>query len=135
MAVLELGARTGVITKAILEREINPHQLVSVEYSPAFYGGLTQRFPGVDFRLGDAFALNDVLGNRKDEQFDCVASTVPLLSFPMERRVALLWTFVAGHQNAGSLFSVPLRLRGPQYTAGTTVDLSKGILIASATPT
>lgn len=33
LPVLELGAGTGVITKAILERGIKPHQLVSVEYS------------------------------------------------------------------------------------------------------
>ncbi|UXN57725.1 phospholipid N-methyltransferase PmtA [Phyllobacterium zundukense] len=90
MPVLELGAGTGVITKAILERGINPRQLVSVEYSQDFYDGLTQRFPGVDFRLGDAFALDDVLSDLKGEQFDCVVSAVPLLSFPMERRVGLL---------------------------------------------
>ncbi|MER9793882.1 hypothetical protein NKJ02_22715 [Mesorhizobium sp. M0213] len=55
MPILELGAGTGVITKAILERGIKPHQLVSVEYSRNFYDGLVQRFSGVDFRLGNAF--------------------------------------------------------------------------------
>jgi phosphatidylethanolamine/phosphatidyl-N-methylethanolamine N-methyltransferase len=40
--------------------------------------------------LGDAFALDDVLDNRKAQQFDCVVSAVPLLNFPMEQRVALL---------------------------------------------
>ncbi|TJV97103.1 MAG: methyltransferase domain-containing protein [Mesorhizobium sp.] len=90
LPVLEIGAGTGVITKAILARGIEPRQLVSVEYSRIFYDGLTQRFPGVDLRLGDAFQLDEVLGDRRDEQFDCVVSAVPLLSFPMERRVALL---------------------------------------------
>ncbi|MER8576318.1 class I SAM-dependent methyltransferase [Mesorhizobium sp. M1409] len=94
MPVLELGAGTGVITKAILERGIKPHQLVSVEYSRNFYNGLVQRFPGVDFRLGNAFALNEVLGERKGE-FDCVVSAVPLLSFPMEQRVALVEDLLA----------------------------------------
>ncbi len=95
MPILELGAGTGVITKAILERGIKPHQLVSVEYSRNFYNGLVQRFPGVDFRLGNAFALNEVLGERKGEQFDCVVSAVPLLSFPMEQRVALIEDLLA----------------------------------------
>ncbi|MCW1410693.1 class I SAM-dependent methyltransferase [Rhizobium sp. 1AS11] len=90
LPVLELGAGTGVITKAILARGIEPRQLVSVEYSSSFYGGLTQRFPGVDFRLGDAFQLDEVLGDRRGEQFDCVISAVPMLNFPMEKRVALL---------------------------------------------
>ncbi len=90
LPVLELGPGTGVITKAILKRGIQPDQLTSVEYSKDFYDGLVGRFPGVDFRLGDAFALDDVLGDRRNTQFDCVISAVPLLSFPMERRVALL---------------------------------------------
>lgn len=95
LPVLELGAGTGVITKAILARGIEPRQLVSVEYSRAFYDGLTQRFPGVDFRLGDAFQLDQVLSDRRGERFDCVVSAVPLLSFPMEKRVDLLEDLLA----------------------------------------
>ncbi|RUX07036.1 methyltransferase domain-containing protein [Mesorhizobium sp. M8A.F.Ca.ET.059.01.1.1] len=95
MPVLELGAGTGVITKAILERGIKPQQLISVEYSKDFYDRLTRRFPGVDFRLGDAFALGDLLAERSREQFDCVISAVPLLSFPMAQRVALLEDLLA----------------------------------------
>lgn len=90
LPVLELGAGTGVITKAILETGIAPEKLVSVEYSPAFHESLVKRFEGVDFRLGDAFDLRTTLGERYGEIFDCVISAVPMLSFPAERRVALL---------------------------------------------
>lgn len=117
LPVLELDAGTGVITKAILETGIKPQQLVSVEYSEDFYHRLRRQFPDVDVRLGDAFSLDEVLAERKAEQFDCVISAVPMLSFPMERRIALLgfigphscwrtrhpdhlWTFVAGDQDA-----------------------------------
>lgn len=95
LPVLELGAGTGVITKAILERGVEPRRLVSVEYSRNFYDGLVQRFPRVDFRLGDAFQLDQVLSDRRGEQFDCVVSAVPMLSFPMETRVALLEDLLA----------------------------------------
>jgi phosphatidylethanolamine/phosphatidyl-N-methylethanolamine N-methyltransferase len=95
LPVLELGAGTGVITKAILERGIKPRQLISVEYSKDFYKRLMRTFPGVDFRLGDAFALGEVLAERREEQFDCVISAVPLLSFPMEQRIALLEDLLA----------------------------------------
>ncbi|WP_032901238.1 phospholipid N-methyltransferase PmtA [Mesorhizobium ciceri] len=95
MPVLELGAGTGVITRAILEKGIKPQQLVSIEYSKDFYDGLTRRFPGVDFRLGDAFALSEVLGERCGDKFDCVVSALPLLSFPMEQRIALLEDLLA----------------------------------------
>ncbi|WP_179296565.1 MULTISPECIES: phospholipid N-methyltransferase PmtA [unclassified Mesorhizobium] len=93
LPVLELGAGTGVITKAILERGIKA--AFSVEYSKDFYQRLTRRFPGVDFRLGDTFALGEVLAERRGEQFDCVISAVPLLSFPMEQRVGLLEDLLA----------------------------------------
>ncbi len=88
--VLELGAGTGVITRAILGTGIEPSQLVSVEYSPAFHENLVTRFPGVDFRLGDAFDLKTTLGERYGETFDCVISAVPMLSFSPERRIALV---------------------------------------------
>lgn len=90
LPVLELGAGTGVITRAILETGLSPEKLVSVEYSPAFHASLVERFPGVDFRLGDAFDLQTTLGDRHGETFDCVISAVPMLSFTPERRVALL---------------------------------------------
>lgn len=69
--------------------------MVSVEYSKDFYNSLIQRFPGVDFRLGDAFQLNQVLGDRRSEQFDCVVSAVPLLNFPMNLRVLLIEDLLA----------------------------------------
>ena len=88
--VLELGPGTGVITRAILETGVSPQQVVSVEYSEHFYHTLKQDFPGVDFRHGDAFDLRTALGLRYGETYDCVISAVPMLSFPLERRIALV---------------------------------------------
>lgn len=90
LPVLELGAGTGVITKAILEYGLAPGKIVSVEFARHFYDDLLVRYPGVDFRHGDAFDLHTTLGDRRDDLFDCVISAVPLLSFSMEKRVALI---------------------------------------------
>ncbi|MDK1376913.1 MULTISPECIES: phospholipid N-methyltransferase PmtA [unclassified Sinorhizobium] len=90
LPVLELGPGTGVITKAILERGIAPAKLVSVEYSTDFFNQLKARFAGVQFINGDAFDLEHTLGSLKDRQFDSVVSAVPLLNFPMHRRVELI---------------------------------------------
>ncbi|TGV67666.1 methyltransferase domain-containing protein, partial [Mesorhizobium sp. M00.F.Ca.ET.158.01.1.1] len=109
LPVLELGAGTGVITKAILERGIKPQQLVSVEYSKDFYERLTRAFPGVDFRLGDAFALEEVLAERRGEPFDCVISAVPLLSVQMEPRVGLLEDLLARIPAARPVTQIPYR--------------------------
>ena len=90
LPVLELGPGTGIITKAILKHGVQPEELVSVEYSTDFYQHLLKTFPGVNFINGDAFDLDRTLGNFKDKTFDSVISAIPLLSFPMERRIALL---------------------------------------------
>jgi phosphatidylethanolamine/phosphatidyl-N-methylethanolamine N-methyltransferase len=90
LPVLELGAGTGVITKAILERGVKPNDLVSIEYAPHFYDLLRKRFSDVDVRNGDVFELDRVLADRRDQMFDCVISAVPMLSFPLERRIALM---------------------------------------------
>ncbi len=90
LPVLELGPGTGVITKAILERGIKPERLVSIEFSTDFFNHLSSRFPAVNFINGDAFDLDKTLGTLRDETFDCVISAVPLLNFPMYKRVALI---------------------------------------------
>lgn len=90
LPVLELGPGTGIITKAILQRGISPENLVSIEFSTDFFQHLTRNFPGVHFINGDAFDLQNTLGSFKDVQFDAVISAIPMLSFPMERRTALL---------------------------------------------
>ncbi|WP_426231093.1 phospholipid N-methyltransferase PmtA [Pararhizobium sp. DWP3-4] len=90
LPVLELGPGTGVITKAILQKGVQPENLVSVEFSTDFFQHLVKTYPDVDFINGDAFDLDKTLGTRRDQQFDSVVSAVPLLNFPMHKRVSLI---------------------------------------------
>lgn len=91
LPVLELGPGTGIITKAILERGITPEKLVSIEFSTDFYRHLVENFPGVNFINGDAFDIEATLGaDWSGQKFDSVISAIPLLSFPMYRRVQLI---------------------------------------------
>ncbi len=90
LPVLELGPGTGVITKAILARGVEPRKLISVEYSHDFYRHLRKEFPSVDVRCGDAFALDLTLGAQRDTLFDCVISAIPLLHLPPEKRRELV---------------------------------------------
>jgi phosphatidylethanolamine/phosphatidyl-N-methylethanolamine N-methyltransferase len=90
LPVLETGPGTGVITKAILARGVAPQNLYSIEYSPNFVRHLRQLYPGVNVIEGDAFNLTETLGDKRDTIFDCVISAVPLLNFPVKRRVAYL---------------------------------------------
>lgn len=90
LPVLEVGPGTGVITKAILARGVKPENLYAVEYSPEFVRHLRRHFSGVNVIEGDAFDLDGALGESQDRRFDAVISGVPLLNFPVERRVAYL---------------------------------------------
>ena len=90
LPVLEVGPGTGVITRAILERGISRESLVAVEYSAEFVRHLRQAFPGVSVIEGDAFDLDRTLGALAGQRFDCVISGVPLLNFPVARRVAYI---------------------------------------------
>lgn len=90
LPVLEIGPGTGVITRAILARGIRPENLYAVEYSPEFVRHLRRLYPGVNVIEGDAFNLAAALGDRRDMIFDSVVSGVPLLNFPVARRVAYL---------------------------------------------
>jgi phosphatidylethanolamine/phosphatidyl-N-methylethanolamine N-methyltransferase len=90
LPVLEVGPGTGVITKAILGRGVKPSDLYAVEYSSEFVSHLRRNYPGVNVIEGDGFNLDRTLGDKRDVVFDCVVSGVPLLNFPVERRVAYL---------------------------------------------
>ncbi|CAD7043798.1 methyltransferase domain-containing protein [Pseudorhizobium halotolerans] len=90
LPVLELGPGTGIITKAIIDRGVAAENIVSIEYSTDFYQHLKRTIPGVNFINGDAFDLDTTLGDWRGRKFDAVISAIPMLSFPMEKRIALL---------------------------------------------
>lgn len=90
LPVLELGPGTGVITKAILDRGVAPEQLYSIEFSHDFAAHVRRLFPKVNVIQGDAFNLDETLGDKRDLVFDAVVSGVPLLNFPVPQRIAYL---------------------------------------------
>lgn len=95
LPVLELGPGTGAITRAILERGVEPGNLYSVEHSADFVRHLQGEFPEVNVIQGDAFDLNGTLGERAGLVFDSVISAVPLLSFAPEQRVRFVEDMLA----------------------------------------
>ena len=85
-AVLELGAGTGKITEAILDRGIAPQDLHLVEMNPEFCAHLRARFPGVDVRQMSAGEI----GNLPLTNVQAVVSGLPLLSMPVSLQRAIL---------------------------------------------
>ncbi|CAM5784063.1 methyltransferase domain-containing protein [Castellaniella caeni] len=86
--VVELGAGTGSVTQALLDRGINPQRLWVVERSAAFVQHLRHRFPMLTVVGGDAAELDLLLpANRR---VDTIVSSLPLRSLPIDTVAAIL---------------------------------------------
>lgn len=88
--VVELGPGTGAITNALIERGVDPAQLVLVEYDPGFCALLRDRYPSATVIQGDAYSLQTSLWNVLKIPASAIVSGLPLVTKPMSRRVALL---------------------------------------------
>ncbi len=87
--VLELGAGTGVFTRALLRRGLAQRDLILVENSQRFASLLMQRFPAAKIVVGDAANLAP-LGVALPHSVASVVSGLPLLSMPKPRVAAIL---------------------------------------------
>jgi len=79
--IIELGAGTGVVTKEILKRGIDPARLVLIEHSKYLSNKLKKRFPNVTTIHGDATDLRNLLSDKCDN-VETIVSSLPLLSLP-----------------------------------------------------
>lgn len=88
--ILELGPGTGVVTKALIDRGIEPARVVAVEYNPDFCKLLRKRFPGVRTCCGDAYNLDGTLTGIEKGSLASIVSSLPLFTRPPAERRALL---------------------------------------------
>ncbi len=79
--ILELGAGTGSVTEAMLQRGIDPQRLVVVELSSSLAAHLRRRFPHLRIIEGDAIHLRELLA-QDYQRVDAVISGLPLRSLP-----------------------------------------------------
>lgn len=89
--VVELGAGTGVITEALLERGVSPGRLIVIERSEPFVEHLRRRFPGVTVMHGDAAQLGDLIP--QGLRISALVSSLPLRSLPLavRRNIVQQW--------------------------------------------
>ena len=113
--VVELGAGTGVVTQALLDRGIAPERLIAVEYCAYFSGLLVQRFPGVTVVQGDAFAFERYLP--AGAPVAAVVSGVPLLNFALPQRRALITRALALQGPEGRFIQLSYGWRPPISSA------------------
>jgi phosphatidylethanolamine/phosphatidyl-N-methylethanolamine N-methyltransferase len=88
--VLELGPGTGVVTNAVLERGVDPHRVIAVEYSSQFVDILSDRFAGATVVQGDAYDFEALIQDHVHEPLSAVVSSLPLFTKPMPQRKRLI---------------------------------------------
>ena len=107
--VVEIGAGTGAITKAILGHSRPPQRLIIVEKHPDLCDVLKRRFGDVEVVNGDAADVASIAGSLDIEAVDAVVSSLPLLNLGATFRHALLESVFSCLRPDGALL---------QYTYG-----------------
>ncbi|WP_422015311.1 class I SAM-dependent methyltransferase [Reyranella sp.] len=82
--VIELGAGTGEVTKALLAAGIPADRLALVERDPELASFLRRHFVGPRIVEGDAARLQKILAEQGIGSVSAVVSSLPLLSLPAE---------------------------------------------------
>ncbi|MBP0463275.1 phosphoethanolamine methyltransferase [Roseomonas sp. PWR1] len=88
--VVELGAGTGAISRALLDGGVPPERLVVVEIVPEMAEHLSRALPGVTVVQGDAFALADALPAALHGRIGTAICGIPLVLLPIERQRAFI---------------------------------------------
>lgn len=84
--VVELGAGTGAVTRALLDGGVPPERLVVVEIVPEMARHLARSLPGVTVIEGDAFALADALPAALHGKVGTAICGIPLVLLPIEQQ-------------------------------------------------
>jgi phosphatidylethanolamine/phosphatidyl-N-methylethanolamine N-methyltransferase len=94
-AVIELGAGTGSITRALLAAGIGVHRLVPIEIDRELHGHLAHAFPSLRVLNGDAAHLPELLAAHDVPKVAAVVSGLPLLAMPAPVVEAIVTAIVA----------------------------------------
>jgi phosphatidylethanolamine/phosphatidyl-N-methylethanolamine N-methyltransferase len=82
--VLEMGAGTGVVSRALLAAGVPAERLIVVEIVPEMAEHLRQALPGVTVLCGDAFDLPNLLPAHMHNQIGTAICGIPLVLLPLE---------------------------------------------------
>ena len=84
--VIELGAGTGVVSRALLEDGLPPERVTVVEIVPDMADHLRLLLPGVDVVEGDARALPELIPRGRHGQVGTVICGIPLVLLPVREQ-------------------------------------------------
>ncbi len=82
--IVELGAGTGVISRAVLESGVPPERLFVVEIVPDMAEHLRRVLPGVNVIQGDALQLHELIPARWHGRIGTVICGIPMVLLPTD---------------------------------------------------
>jgi len=90
-AVLELGAGTGTITKALLQAGVSPNRLIIMEKNPSMARDLHKCFPELTVLQKDVMRLSRAIGEETGTQtINTIVSGLPMLLFDNRKQYVIL---------------------------------------------
>jgi phosphatidylethanolamine/phosphatidyl-N-methylethanolamine N-methyltransferase len=89
-SVVEMGAGTGAVSRALLRSGLPPERLVVVELVPEMAEHLQRTLPGVRVLCGNAFDLPRLVPARLHGRIGTVICGIPLVLLPLERQQAFV---------------------------------------------
>lgn len=101
--VVELGAGTGVISRALLAAGVPAEKLLVVEIVPEMAAHLRASLPGVQVVCGDAFDLPDVLAAAGNPRVGDVVCGIPLVMLPADAQRRIVGAMLAASPKRGFL--------------------------------
>ncbi|MES9940712.1 MAG: methyltransferase domain-containing protein [Candidatus Thiodiazotropha sp. 6PLUC2] len=110
---IELGAGTGAVTSALLDKGVTPEKLVVVEKDQILAKKLARHFPTLKILEGDAARLQQLLKQSELGLADNVISSLPLLSMRSHTRIRVLCEIFNSLQPDGKLVQFTYSIKPP----------------------
>ena len=124
-AVIEIGAGTGAVTRALIERGVAQERLFAVELDPGLAAYLRQQFPLVNVLCGDAARLSELLPHGVRGCVSAVVSSLPLRNMKPEVRTAIVTAALKSLMPGGQLIQFTYRLRCPVPITSVRVTVER----------
>ncbi len=116
--VLEIGAGTGVITRALLNKGIQPERLFVIEQDPSLAAFLQHEFPHVRVRRGEALHAGCILAEEAIGRVQTIVSSVPLRNLPPADQIETVRAMMNALAHEGQLIQFT-------YAAGCPIPSQK----------
>jgi phosphatidylethanolamine/phosphatidyl-N-methylethanolamine N-methyltransferase len=124
-SVLEIGAGTGAVTRALLGRNVHPDRLLIVERDPSLVAFLRREFPGVRVRCGEALHLSRILSSESIATVNTVVSSLPLRNLSRVDRIRNVRAMMNALAHEGQLIQYTYAAGCPIPTLGLGIEAER----------